>query len=54
MIAQSVKPLLLSQEGITQTDFDQLMQLVTREVTRADFSEIAYVLSVCGRKPEPV
>jgi ubiquinone/menaquinone biosynthesis C-methylase UbiE len=54
VIAQSVKPLLLSQEGITQTDFDQLMQLVTKEVTRADFSEIAYVLSVCGRKPEHV
>ena len=52
MIAQSVKPLLLSQEVITQTDFDQLVQILAREVTRKDFSEIAYVLSACGRKPK--
>lgn len=51
LIAQSVKPLLLSQELISQADFEQLMRTLASEVACENFSEIAYVLSACGRKP---
>ncbi len=52
MIAQSVRPLFLSEGVMTQMDFDHLIQSLIKEVTCPSFSEIAYVLSACGQKTE--
>jgi len=54
VIAQSVRPLLLSEPVSDQADLEQLVQILAREVTRKDFTEVAYILSACGRKPEPI
>ena len=53
-MALAVKTLFLSQEIISQADFEQLVHMLCAEMTRKDFAEIAYVLSVCGHKPAEV
>jgi hypothetical protein len=54
MMLQSVRPLLLRQKILKQSEFARFVVDLTAEVISKDFAEVACILSVCGRKPDHI